>query len=232
MIDVRSPIASRDPGGPTPGSSERTLLPLGRSLREVHGERDSGVGQSTASQRFRKGVSRSEWLVGSLTSRASCECRQSLESGGRAIGTRRWQNLNLAWQGREYPQPVVGGKSRCRASSSPFAEQTLDQFPRRRVRSEAAFASLAGVAPLEASSGQRSRHRLNRGGDRALNRALHTVAITRMRCHPETCAYEARRTLQGKTHRDIWRCLKRSISRRLYRIMESSAAADANLAAA
>ena len=102
-----------------------------------------------------------------------------------------------------------------------------------RVRSEAAFASLAGVAPLEASSGQRSRHRLNRGGDRALNRALHTVAITRMRCHPETCAYEARRTLQGKTHRDIRRCLKRSISRRLYRIMESSAAAaDANLAAA
>ncbi len=55
-----------------------------------------------------------------------------------------------------------------------------------RVRSEAAFASLAGVAPLEASSGQRTRHRLNRGGDRAVNRALHTVAITRMRCHPQT----------------------------------------------
>lgn len=60
-----------------------------------------------------------------------------------------------------------------------------------RLRSEAAFASLAGVAPLEASSGQRSRHRLNRGGDRALNRALHTVAITRIRCHAETRAYEA-----------------------------------------
>ena len=101
-----------------------------------------------------------------------------------------------------------------------------------RVRSEAAFASLAGVAPLEASSGQHSRHRLNRGGDRALNRALHTVAITRMRCHPQTRAYEARRTLQGKTHRDIRRCLKRSIARRLYRIMESSAAAHATLAAA
>jgi len=101
-----------------------------------------------------------------------------------------------------------------------------------RCRSEAAFASLAGVAPLEASSGQRSRHRLNRSGDRALNRALHTVAITRMRCHPESRAYEARRTLQGKSHRDIRRCLKRSISRRLYRIMESSAAARATLAAA
>ena len=86
-----------------------------------------------------------------------------------------------------------------------------------RVRNEAAFASLAGVAPLEASSGLTSRHRLNRGGDRALNRALHTVAITRARCHPETRAYEARRTLQGKSHRDIRRCLKRSIARGLYR---------------
>ena len=89
-----------------------------------------------------------------------------------------------------------------------------------RVRSEAAFASLAGVAPLEASSGQRTRHRLNRGGDRALNRALHTVAITRIRCR----AYEARRTLQGKTHRDIRRCLKRTLARHLYRVMEAAAA--------
>jgi transposase len=91
-----------------------------------------------------------------------------------------------------------------------------------RVRSEAAFATLAGVAPLEISSGQRTRHRLSRGGDRALNRALHTVAITRMRCHPETRAYETRRTAQGKTHRDIRRCLKRSIARRLYRVMEAA----------
>ena len=101
-----------------------------------------------------------------------------------------------------------------------------------RVRSEAAFASLAGVAPLEASSGLRTRHRLNRGGDRALNRALHTVAITRMRCHPETRAYEAKRTTQGKTHRDIRRCLKRSIARRLYRVMESAARANTAPAAA
>ncbi|WP_196775206.1 transposase [Rhodococcus opacus] len=86
-----------------------------------------------------------------------------------------------------------------------------------RVRNEAAFASLAGVAPLEASSGQRTRHRLNRGGDRALNRALHTVAITKMRCHPETRAYEIKRTAEGKTHRDIRRCLKRTLARKLYR---------------
>jgi len=91
-----------------------------------------------------------------------------------------------------------------------------------RVRSEAAFASLAGVAPLEVSSGQRSRHRLNRGGDRALNRALHTVAITRMRCHPETRAYETRRNAEGKTHRDVRRSVKRALARRLYRTIETA----------
>lgn len=91
-----------------------------------------------------------------------------------------------------------------------------------RVRSEAAFAALAGASPLEASSGQQARHRLNRGGDRALNRALHTVAMTRMRCHPETRDYTAKRTNEGKTHREIRRCLKRAIARRLYRRMEAN----------
>lgn len=67
------------------------------------------------------------------------------------------------------------------------AAQLLVSWSHRgRVRSEAAFASLAGAAPIEASSGQRTRHRLNRGGDRDLNRALHTIAITRLRCHPES----------------------------------------------
>lgn len=91
-----------------------------------------------------------------------------------------------------------------------------------RVRSEAAFASLAGVSPLETSSGRRSRHRLNRGGDRALNRALHTVAITRMRCHAETRAYETRRSSEGKTHRNIRRSVKRALARRLYRTIEAA----------
>jgi transposase len=93
---------------------------------------------------------------------------------------------------------------------------------RGRVRSEAAFASLAGTAPLEASSGQRTRHRLNRGGDRDLNRALHTVAITRMRCHPETRDYHTKRTAHGKTHRDIRRSLKRALARRLYRRIQAA----------
>jgi transposase len=105
------------------------------------------------------------------------------------------------------------------------AAQLLVSWSHRgRVRSEAAFASLAGTAPIEASSGQRHRHRLSRGGDRDLNRALHTVAITRLRCHPEFRAYEAKRTAHGKTHRDIRRSLKRALARRLYRRIQAATA--------
>lgn len=86
-----------------------------------------------------------------------------------------------------------------------------------RCRSEAAFATLAGTSPVPASSGQTIRHRLNRGGDRALNRAIHAIALVRMRSCPRTRAYVARRTAEGKTPREIRRCLKRYIARELYR---------------
>jgi transposase len=103
------------------------------------------------------------------------------------------------------------------------AAQLLVSWSHRgRVRSEAAFAALAGASPLEASSGLRTRHRLNRGGDRNLNRALHTIAITRLRCHHESRAYEAKRTAQGKTHRDVRRSLKRALARRLYRRIQAA----------
>ncbi|MET8355249.1 transposase [Micromonospora sp. NPDC005206] len=103
------------------------------------------------------------------------------------------------------------------------AAQLLVSWSHRgRVRSEAAFATLAGAAPLEASSGQRTRHRLSRGGDRDLNRALHTIAITRLRCHQESRDYEANRTVQGKTHRDVRRSLKRILARRLYRRIQAA----------
>jgi transposase len=91
-----------------------------------------------------------------------------------------------------------------------------------RCRNEAAFARLAGVAPIEATSGQtQNRHRLNRGGDRQLNRALHQVIITRTRTDEETKAYIAKRISEGKTKREARRCLKRYLSRHLYRILEN-----------
>ncbi len=90
-----------------------------------------------------------------------------------------------------------------------------------RVRSEAAFATLAGVAPIEASSGTVVRHRLNRFGDRQLNRALHTIVMVRMRQDPETKAYVQRRVEQGRSTREIKRCLKRYVARQLFRQLEA-----------
>lgn len=86
-----------------------------------------------------------------------------------------------------------------------------------RVRSEAALASLAGTCPIPASSGNTTRHRLNRGGDRRLNRALTTITIVRMRVDPATRAYVARRRAEGRTTKEIMRSLKRYITRQLFR---------------
>jgi transposase len=91
----------------------------------------------------------------------------------------------------------------------------------QRVRSEAAFARLAGAAPVPASSGKTIRNRLDRGGDRQLNRALHTIILTRRRTDTETKAYIARRITEGKTQREAVRCLKRYLARSLYRTLET-----------
>ena len=97
-----------------------------------------------------------------------------------------------------------------------------------RLRSEAALAALCGVNPLSASSGKTVRHRLNRGGNRAANNALWTIAMVRMRSDPRTRAYVARRTAEGKSTKEIHRCLKRYIVRGLYPLI----LADLNDAAA
>jgi transposase len=88
-----------------------------------------------------------------------------------------------------------------------------------RLRSEPAFAALAGVSPIEASSGTRKRHRLNRGGDRQLNWALHMSALNRIRYHPETRSYYQRLLERGKTKREATRIVKRALARRLYRAL-------------
>lgn len=82
------------------------------------------------------------------------------------------------------------------------------------------MSALAGASPIPASSGQVIRHRLNRGGDRRLNRALHTVAVVRLRDDPTTRAYAAHRRAEGKSARDIRRCLKRAIARQLLEQLE------------
>jgi len=94
-----------------------------------------------------------------------------------------------------------------------------------RIPTEAAFAALAGVSPIPASSGRTIRHRLNRGGDRTLNAALHTIACNRRRHHQPTVGYLERRTAEGKTPAEITRCIKRYLARQLYRHLQQHATA-------
>jgi transposase len=88
-----------------------------------------------------------------------------------------------------------------------------------RLRSEAAFAQLCGTAPLPASSGRTTRHRLNRGGDRHANYALHIIALVRLSSHPPTQAYAARRRTEGMSNLEIIRCLKRYIAREIHHVL-------------
>jgi transposase len=96
------------------------------------------------------------------------------------------------------------------------AGQNLD-----RLHGEAAFAHLCGADPIPASSGKTTRHRLNPGGDRDANTALHMIAVVRMRYCPRTRAYVQRRTTQGKSKREILRCLKRYIARQIYHTLHA-----------
>ena len=89
----------------------------------------------------------------------------------------------------------------------------------QRLHSEASFAALCGTSPVEVSSGKHHHRRLNRGGNRQANNALHTVAVHRWRHCPETRAYIQKRRTDGKTDRAIRRCLKRTLARRLHRIL-------------
>src|SRR5437899_3441417 len=103
------------------------------------------------------------------------------------------------------------------------AQLVLSWSHRGRIESEAAFARLAGAAPIPASSGQTIRYRLDRSGDRKLNRALHMILVTRKRSHPATIAYIERRVQEGKSSREASRCLKRYLARNLYRLLEHGA---------
>ena len=85
-----------------------------------------------------------------------------------------------------------------------------------RIHSESAFAHLCGVAPIPASSGKTTRHRLNRGGDRQANHALWRIALVRLRYDPATIAYREKRAKEQKSNKEIMRCLKRYIAREVY----------------
>jgi transposase len=90
-----------------------------------------------------------------------------------------------------------------------------------RLSTEASFAALCGVSPIEYSSGRQNSRRLNRGGDRQANAALHRIVFTRLRHDPRTQAYYERRTQEGKTRREIIRCLKRYAAREVFNLVRT-----------
>jgi transposase len=90
----------------------------------------------------------------------------------------------------------------------------------QRFATDAKLARAGGIAPIPVSSGNTNRHRLDRGGNRQINTAVHRVAITRLRCHPETKAYIERKRAEGKTNREALRCLKRHLTRRIWRLLQ------------
>jgi transposase len=92
-----------------------------------------------------------------------------------------------------------------------------------RFATDAKLARAGGLAPIPVSSGKTSRHRLDRGGNRQINAAIHRIAVTRARCHPETRDYVARKLSEGKTHRDAIRSLKRHLARRVWRLLQPPA---------
>jgi transposase len=140
----------------------------------------------------------------------------ALREGSRALKANRTQLAAIV-------ADLAPGLTDRRGIGPVSAAQVIISFSHPgRCRSDAAFAALAGTSPLQASSGRTTRHRLNRGGDRALNCAVHTIALTRMRCCERTRAYVARRTTEGKTLREIRRCLKRYITRELYRVLTTT----------
>jgi transposase len=101
-----------------------------------------------------------------------------------------------------------------------------------RLESEAAFAHLCGAAPIPASSGKTVRHRLNRHGNRDANRALYVIALCRMNRDERTRRYVAKRTAEGKSKKEVIRCLKRYIAREVYRILSSLSLRKTSISAA
>jgi transposase len=174
-------------------------LPLGQLLRICAGLRDSS----------RRSVEESATVLAMRsTARRALACQQEaaelegqLDRLVRRLAPQLLDQLGIG--------PVVAG-------------QVITSWSHHgRVRSEAAFAKLGGVAPIEASSGTISRHRLNRSGDRQLNRALHTIVLVRVRQDSATKDYVQRRLAAGKTIREIKRCLKRYVARQLFRQLEA-----------
>jgi transposase len=185
---------------PEPLRSELRPLSRARLLRRLAATRPAGRGDPE--------------LRGSLLALRSIARRVLQLTGEERELAREIETLTRKLAPQLLAQPGVGPHA--------AAQLLLAWSHPGRIHSEAAFARLAGAAPIPASSGQTVRHRLDRAGDRQLNRALHTILLTRKRTQPATIAYIERRLAEGKTRREANRCLKRYLARNLYRLLQQT----------
>jgi transposase len=175
--------------------------PTARQVRDARALRPA-AGQPVSEQHLRRALHQLATQIGDL-------------DADLAASLKHIRGLVRSWMPALLSQPGIGPVS---------AAQLLVTWSHPgRFRTEAAFAALTGTAPIPASSGRTTRHRINPYGDRNANRALHTIAVSRLRYHPPTIAYAARRTTEGKTAREIRRCIKRYLARNIYRLMEHPA---------
>jgi transposase len=143
---------------------------------------------------------------------------------------RRVQQLEVGWQNLDGELETIVTElvrellEECGVGPVCAAQLVASSGDPARMQSEAAFAALAGTSPVDASSGRQRRHRVNRGGDRQLNRTLHVIALARVRHHHETAAYHERLPASAKTTREARRCVKRALARHFYRRLRANPA--------
>ena len=121
--------------------------------------------------------------------------------------------------GNRLPRDLPGGDARVGPDNAAALIIPASDNP-NRLRSEASFAALCGVSPVEASSGKTQRRRLNRGGDRQANSALYSIVLSRLRWDARSRNYVQRRIAEGKTPREAIRCLKRYVAREIYQLLK------------
>ena len=237
ILAARSALATPITALRTPrtGSTRAALAVLSTARRRMQAERTRSINALTALVRtYDLGIPAPRALKATQITQIAA-WRTRTESLGTA--TARAEAVRLAKHIHTLAKDLKANYAQTHTIVARTAPQLLDQVGigpitaaiiltawshPGRIHSEAAFAKMAGTSPLPASSGNTTRHRLNRTGDRHLNNAIHTIAITRTQYCPTTRAYTQRRQTQGKTPKETRRCLKRYITRQLYRLLTTT----------
>ncbi len=236
---ARSVLASEQPGTPRAGGERQALVALVAAREGAVNAKRAGLCQLrdlliTTPEPLRsklRPLSRTRLLQRLAATRPDGRCDPELRGSLLALRSIARRVLQLTAEERELAREIETrspASSHRSCSSSPVSDRTpphssCSPGSTKDGSSEAAFARLAGAALIPASSGQTIRYRLDRSGDRKLNRALHMILVTRKRTHPATIAYIERRLQEGKTRREASRCLKRYLARSLYRLLEHGA---------